>query len=82
MAGILGSVFAEIGRAFEDARHKMVEEGWFGRQVTDRDLPQSGAEELGWKMPRQSFDEAWAPADRAHEPQQDGPEHNDPGIDR
>lgn len=79
MAGGFGSVFEEIARAFEDIRHKVVEEGWFGRQVTGSDLPQSSAEELGWEMPKPSFDELWAPIERDDPPAAHAPEHE--GLD-
>ncbi|MDV6333150.1 hypothetical protein [Asticcacaulis sp. 201] len=58
----MSSLFEEFARAVEDIRHKLVEEGWFGRQVTG-DAPPP-AETLGWDMPPASFDEQWAPAER------------------
>lgn len=79
-SGFLDSLFEAIGRVVEDIRHKVVEEGWFGRQVTG-DAPPNAAERLGWDMPKQSFDELWAPAERDAAKEQDAPERDGPGMD-
>ena len=71
--GILGSLLSSFGEAIADVRNKVVEEGWFGRQVTDHDssgFSEISAPEIGppfeskgdiWDQPRQKFEEAWAP---------------------
>ncbi|MDI7774685.1 hypothetical protein [Asticcacaulis sp. EMRT-3] len=85
MSGLFARLFEEFGRAIEDIRHKAVEEGWFGREVTGQapgaDSAESPSESLGWDMPRASFDAQWAPAEKKQdiEPAKEAPE---PDIDR
>lgn len=62
MSGLFASLLNEFARAVEDTRHKLVEDGWFGRQVTG-DAPPP-AETLGWDRLTISFDEQWAPSER------------------
>jgi hypothetical protein len=61
--------FAKAAEAVADIRHKLVEEPWFGREVTP-DQPASVSDQLGWTKPEPT---AWdrlctrVLADRGHE---------------
>ncbi len=75
MSNIFAELFEGLGQAIADIRHKLVEEGWFGRQLGDQhtnfNAPSTG--DTFWDMPRATFDEQWSPADptREAEPSQD-----------
>lgn len=43
MADIFEEALSSIGAAISDVREKVVEEGWFGRAVTDGQSPQESA---------------------------------------
>lgn len=45
--GIIDSIIKGVGEAVTDIRHKVVEEGYFGRQVTPDIVPQSPYAEQG-----------------------------------
>ncbi len=45
--GILDTIISGIGEAVTDIRHKVVEEGYFGRQVTADEPAKSPYAELG-----------------------------------
>ena len=78
--GFFDSLFEVLRQAFDDIRHKVVEEGWFGRQVTG-DMPKP-SEGLGWDIPQRSFDELWAPAERDANHDPASVERGGPDLDR
>jgi hypothetical protein len=45
------TIFDAFGEAIADIRHKLVEEGWFGRETTDKDM---GAHEQAQGMGNQT----------------------------
>lgn len=74
-------LFNEVRSAFQDIRQKVVEEGWFGRVTTPKpvigvgkdgpgaiDLSNHPTVHDGLGPQRQSFEELWAPRERAAEP--------------
>lgn len=92
--GLFASILSGIGDAISDVRHKVVEEGWFGRQVTDANpssLPEIIAPEIRppskpegsvWEPPRQSFEEAWAAKPSLDDRSVAEPGRDAPGLDR
>ncbi len=78
-AGLLDSLFDLLREAFVDIRHKVLEEGWFGRQVTG-DSP-AEPPSLGWDVPQRSFDELWGPVERSGEKDTAAHDHDTPGMD-
>lgn len=92
--GLFASILSGIGEAISDVRHKVVEEGWFGRQVTDANplaMPEITAPEISppvkpegsvWEPPRQSFEEAWATKLSPDDPSSVEPGRDAPGLDR
>lgn len=74
-----------IGDAISDARSKLIDEGWFGGReaapgsVSSLGWTTEGAEPArGFDMPRQSFEDAWAP--RGREPMRDIPHQGEPAF--
>ena len=92
--GLFASLLSGIGDAIADVRHKVVEEGWFGRQVTDNlpsDLsgitqpeirPPSKPEGSVWEPPRQSFEDAWATTPATDDRSAVEAGRDAPGLDR
>ena len=92
--GLFASLLSGIGEAIADVRHKVVEEGWFGRQVTDNHSsafseirapeirPPAKPEGSIWEPPRQSFEEAWATKPAADDRITGEPGRDAPGLDR
>lgn len=88
--GLLADIIAGFGEAVSDIRHKLVEEGWFGRQVTDREAPATLDEvtsgrtihDASWEPPRQSFEEAWSPSSKDPTPDAPSPGREGPDLDR
>lgn len=92
--GLFAAILAGIGEAISDVRHKVVEEGWFGRQVTDAypsAMPEITAPEIRppakpegsiWEPPRQSFEEAWATKPAPDDRSAVEPGRDAPGLDR
>ncbi len=93
--GLAAYLFAELRQAFQDIRQKAVEEGWFGRVVSaapvvemDRaaergihgDTQPSPMAHDRSEDRRPSFEERWAPQERAEHAQDRAPEH-DIGIE-
>lgn len=77
-SGFLDGLFDLLRQAFDDVRHKVVEDGWFGRQVTgELEAPQTTI----WDgPPAKSFEEQWA----VREPGKAEPAHDQdlPGMER
>ena len=92
--GLFASILSGIGDAISDVRHKVVEEGWFGRQVTDAHpagMPEITAPEIHppsksegsvWEPPHQSFEEAWATKPSPDDRSAAEPGRDAPGLDR
>jgi hypothetical protein len=92
--GLFASLLSGIGEAIADVRHKVMEEGWFGRQVTDNHSfafseisapeirPPATSEGTVWEPPRQSFEEAWATKPSPDDPSSIEPGRDAPGLDR
>ncbi len=80
--GFWDALFAGIGNAIADIRHKVVEEGWFGRPVTRE--PRKGHDNFYRAvMPeRRSFEETWAPREPGTADRQRAQERSGAGIDR
>lgn len=78
--GFWDAVFAGIGKAIADIRHKVGEEGRFGRAVT-RDPRQDRDNFYRPVLPQRatSFEEQWAPREAAGRDR--GRERSGPGID-
>jgi hypothetical protein len=76
---MIGKLFEGLAEAVGDIRHKLVEEGWFGRPVTDKQ-PEAGTAIPGWDMQRPSFEEQWAVGEREAAHDAPSPEHQ--GLDR
>ena len=74
-SGFFEALFAALGSIFDDVRGKVVEEGWFGRQVSEAaDISPIKAPDITppnepagavWEPPKRSIDELWAPAERS-----------------
>jgi hypothetical protein len=65
-----------FGDIVRDGREKLVEEGFFGRKVPER----NGGGDLGWFREQSEVN---SPADRAHAPEPPPlPHEQDRGIDR
>ncbi len=64
--GFWDELFANIGDAVADIRQKVVEEGWFGRAITDD--TQTGVGSFYRPVtqePLASFEEQWMPRERS-----------------
>ena len=78
-----GGLFDAIGDAIADVRHKVVEEGWFGRAVTDD--AQADATSFYRPVtqePLVSFEEQWAPRAPSEAPAERARAPEGPEIDR
>ena len=66
--GLFDTLFAAFGKAIADIRHKVVEEGWFGRATTREPLDQQRSFYRP-VMPERaaSFDDLYGPRARAPE---------------
>jgi hypothetical protein len=80
IADIFGQMADGFGHAVADIRHKLVEEGWWGRAVTPEptgpgvgDQIRTVAEDLGWTThaERQRAGLTEPPLHREHEPDRD-----------
>ncbi len=76
--GVLSYLFGELGRAVQDIRQRVVEEGWFGRITTPLQRDHTPASHAPAERPI-TFDDLW--------PRYDGPDYApdrelDRGIDR
>lgn len=80
--GFLDVLFASIGNAIADIRHKVVEEGWFGRAVT-RDPRKAHDDFYRPVLPERatSFEEQWAVREAAPTERDRAQERSGPGID-
>lgn len=95
--GLFDSLLRGFGEAVADIRHKVVEEGWFGRQVTDTTVSAAPADQGGEKAvtrddlygrdprpllsTRPSFEEQWAAREKPSPAEAPAPVP-DRGIDR
>lgn len=69
--GLFAFLFAEIGRAFQDVRQRVVEEGWFGRITTPLQRDHHSVGQGGPETPEAgravSFEDLWPRHDGASE---------------
>jgi hypothetical protein len=80
--GFWDGLFAGIRNAIADIRHKVVEEGWFGRAVT-REPRKAHDDFYRPILPERatSFEEQWAPGEAGTVDRDRGQERHGPGID-
>jgi hypothetical protein len=81
--GFLQALVAGIGDAIADIRHKLVEEGWFGRAVTPEPIDHEASSFYRPVLPQRadSFEAQWAPREHVPEEREQAPERPGPGID-
>jgi hypothetical protein len=69
--GVFSYLFGELGRAVQDIRQRVVEEGWFGRITTPLQRDHTPASQAPAERPI-TFDDLW--------PRHEGPDR-EPGLE-